>query len=94
MVVDFADIKAIVQAHVIDKIDHSLALGAADKSRFPDLVESEKIIYLPYSPTCEMLLIHITRALSKLLPNNITLQTIRLSETPTSYAEWHAEENR
>lgn len=93
MVIDFTDIKQIVQQHIIAEFDHTLVLNESDKKRFPDLKNHDKVIYFPFAPTCEMLLVHIVNTLTKFLPAGIQLQTVRLNETSTSYAEWHAEEN-
>lgn len=93
MVIDFTDIKTIVQNNIIAELDHTLVLNETDKTRFPDLSNHEKVTYFPFPPTCEMLLVHIVNTLNKHLPSEIKLQTVRLHETVTSYAEWHAEEN-
>jgi 6-pyruvoyltetrahydropterin/6-carboxytetrahydropterin synthase len=93
MVMDFSDIKSIVQSHVVEFFDHALVLSEEDKDRYPGLKEEENIIYTTFQPTCEMLLIHFTRLISRHLPPEMKLQSVRLTETPSSYAEWHADEN-
>ena len=93
MVIDFTSLKSLVHENIIAHFDHTLVLNESDKKRFPDLRNEEKVIYLPFAPTCEMLLIHFTEIIAKHLPANVNLQTTRLIETATSYAEWHAEEN-
>lgn len=94
MVIDFTELKSIVQEHVVKPLDHTLVLSAADKERFPGIDQSTHTLYLPFSPTCEMLLVYIREIVAKQLPSGVNLKTIRLEETATSFAEWHCEDNR
>jgi len=94
MVMDFARIKAIVRENVIDHLDHALALNASDAERFPGIDRSTRVVYFPFAPTCEMILFHICTTISAHLPVQVILQTVRLEETSTSYAEWHYEDNK
>jgi len=93
MVIDFTDLKALVHEHIVSVFDHTLVLHESDRTRFPNMQREEKVMYFPFPPTCEMLLIHYTQTIAKHLPAEVSLQTTRLTETATSYAEWHAEEN-
>lgn len=94
MVMDFARIKAIVKENVIDHLDHTLALNAKDAERFPGIDRITRVVYFPFAPTCEMILFHICNTILAHLPVQVTLQTVRLEETSTSYAEWHCEDNK
>lgn len=94
MVADFADIKAIVTEKIISQYDHSAVINIDDKDKYGINDQNTKVHYTNFSPTCEMLLTHFVHMLHSAFPENISLQTIRLVETPTSWAEWHAEENR
>lgn len=94
MVIDFTDLKAIVKEHVVDVLDHTLILSAADKDRFPGIDESTRTLFLPFSPTCELLLVYICNIIARHLPSGVTLQRVRLQETATSYADWHSDDNR
>lgn len=93
MVIDFFRLKAIVQEEIIAHLDHALALKVGDEKRFPGIEKSTRVIYFPFAPTCEMLLAHICRSVAVKLPVTVQLQTARLEETSTSYAEWHREDN-
>jgi 6-pyruvoyltetrahydropterin/6-carboxytetrahydropterin synthase len=93
MVMDFAQLKAIVQEHIIDVYDHALVLGEHDRIRFPSIEEATRVIYVPFSPTCEMLLIHFCNSIAHHLPPDVKLCNVKLEETATSCAEWWSTEN-
>lgn len=98
MVIDFTDLKEIVNAHIINQFDHALVLNANSPHRKlvekdPDNYRDEKIILVDYQPTCENLLVDFVKKLIPHLPENKKLHHLRLSETSTSCAEWYAEDN-
>lgn len=95
MVIDFTDFKKIVKDNVIDFFDHSLVLNAqTSHANFTDLNENfEKVQLVNYQPTCENLLIDILNKIKTQLPSEVTINSIKLEETPTSYAEWFLEDN-
>ena len=95
MLIDFLVFKKIIIKYVIDVFDHSLVLNAnSGHAHLKDLNENfEKINYVPYQPTCENLLIDILDRISTNLPSNVKTKSIKLEETPTSYAEWYLEDN-
>jgi 6-pyruvoyltetrahydropterin/6-carboxytetrahydropterin synthase len=47
-------------------------------------------MFMDYQPTCENMLIDFKNRIQSLLPSNVKLISLKLKETPTSYAEWHA----
>ncbi len=89
MVMDFGELKSIVQNVVLNEFDHSTVLN--EKSGLADSPEINsifgKVILVPYQPTCENLLIDIRQRILDKLPKNISLEKIRLHETATSFAE-------
>jgi len=95
MVFDFADLKSIVKQPIVDVFDHSLVLH----EKHPAVVamnhinEKGKLIVLPFQPTCENLVLHFVELIKDKLPKGITLFSLRLHETPTSYAEWCSDDN-
>lgn len=95
MVIDFTDFKKLVKEKVIDVFDHSLVLNAISPHGYiKDLKENfEKINYVPYQPSCENLLLDFMNRISRALPETISINNIKLEETPTSFAEWFAEDN-
>lgn len=93
MVIDFGDLKKLVNQHIISVFDHALVLkgeGANfDKSHeaFGNLIEVD------YQPTCENMVVDFALRLKAQLPTNVTLHHVKLYETATSYAEWYASDN-
>lgn len=95
MVIDFTDFKKIVTDQVISIFDHSLVLNLnSPHAQLKELKTNfEKINYVPYQPSCENLLIDFLNRIKLKLPNNITVNNLKLKETPTSFAEWFLEDN-
>ncbi len=95
MVMDFSELKKIVNELIIKPFDHSLMVYEKvplfNSEEFTDQLGS--IILLPYQPTCENLLVDFAARIKSKLPKNLALKCLRLQETPTSYAEWHASDN-
>jgi len=95
MVMDFGDLKKIVNNHIIDKHDHAIAINK--NTPHAKLFESEHsfdlIEYKDYQPTCEKMVEDFVEIIKKELPKNVELVSIKLYETATSFAEWLAEDN-
>ena len=94
MLIDFGDLKAIVNRHVCEVFDHALVL--MDDSDILSMIQGQndlKIIPVPYSPTCENLLIDFALRLKDKLPPGVELYALKLTETASSYGEWFAEDN-
>ncbi len=92
MVIDFADLKAIVKRTVIDRYDHALVLHEWERGS----VEADhplfgRTLFTPWQPTCENLMLDIVERLLAVLPAGVRLDTVRLQETATSWAEWKRE---
>lgn len=96
MVIDFKDLKQIVETEIVDKFDHAtvfnkntphveLAKVLADRGHHVLLVD--------YQPTSEMMILDFARIIKTKLPEDIELKSLRLQETASSYAEWNADEN-
>ena len=95
MVMDFGLLKKIVNDTIVDQFDHALIIS----SDAPGIANgdwnkvSEKLIIVPYQPSCENLLIDFADRIINKLPASVKLHHIRLDETSNSYAEWFAEDN-
>jgi 6-pyruvoyltetrahydropterin/6-carboxytetrahydropterin synthase len=96
MVIDFSELKKIIDENVIDYFDHSMIINS--KSIKPELKKIsklfEKFYIVDYQPTCENILEHIAGIISDKLPDRIKLICVKLRETDTSYAEWYASDNQ
>jgi len=91
MVMDFTDLKTIIKPKVIDLFDHKLILK--EDSRFRGIEENnERVLYVPYQPTCENMLLDIVLKIKDDMPEGVVLHSAFLRETPRSYAEWFAED--
>lgn len=93
MVVDFGIIKKIVKELVVDVFDHALVLNERAKIDVNNFEFMNKLIRVPYQPTCENMLVHFAKTIQQNLPNHIKLHSLFLRETNTSFAEWFAEDN-
>ncbi|MCI0522531.1 MAG: 6-carboxytetrahydropterin synthase [Bacteroidales bacterium] len=96
MVIDFGDLKKLVRENIVDKFDHSLMVAGFAPA---DKVESYRshfgnVIVSPYQPTCENIVADVAAILLGKMPEGITLHSVKLYETATSFAEWHASDNR
>lgn len=93
MVMDFSVLKKIVHNEVLAVFDHAVVL----KDTHPLVREieatSSNLIKTTYQPTCENLLIDFASRISRYIHPPLKLHTIRLRETATSYATWHAADN-
>ena len=95
MLVDFGELKTLVKENVISFYDHSLVLF---RNSSPELLRSvsemfEKFHIVDFQPTCENLVFDIANRILNKLPDGLKLHSMRLNETATAYAEWHAEDN-
>ncbi len=93
MVMDFGELKQIVRRTVIDPCDHAFVIR-----RTPDnavLIEAMrarfgKVEAVDYQPTCENMVVRFAATLAAALPAGVSLHSLRLHETATSFAEWFA----
>ena len=91
MVMDFKDLKTVVNRAFVEQFDHALALPDTSPPEVVATIEQHfgKVVTLPFQPTCENLIALCVENVGKALPPEVELCSIRLSETDTSVAEWH-----
>ena len=97
MVMDFGDLKSIVNEEIVDVWDHAIMLNALSPHQIlgKDLEkQGHKVIYCNYQPTCENMLYDIAKKIKSRLPNHVQLVYLKLHETENSYGEWLAEDNK
>lgn len=96
MVMDFKDLKKIVMTNVVDILDHALIVYNKAEGESLDAVRSmyQKVYTFNFQPTCENLVIHIAEIIQDKLPQGISLYSVKLYETATSFAEWIAADNK
>ena len=96
MVMDFGDLKRIVNSEIVDRLDHSFVLRDSEQNMELKAMlgaKFNKVVLVDYQPTCENMLADFAARLQKALPANVQLYSLRLHETATSYAEWYASDN-
>ena len=95
MVMDFGDLKKIIQKQIVDPFDHALLLNSelqqAELQKFGEPFTN--MVLLPYQPTSENFLLDFAKRIRDFLPPGIFLHSLRLRETANSYAEWFANDN-
>lgn len=96
MVMDFGDLKNIVNQEIIEPLDHAILLNekSPHKKLGTDLQKSgHKVIFTDWQPTCENMLIDFAAKIKNRLPVDIELVALKLHETENSYGEWLATDN-
>jgi 6-pyruvoyltetrahydropterin/6-carboxytetrahydropterin synthase len=94
MIMDFGDLKGIVNSSIISRFDHALLLNQSSSMLKTLRSESfSKVEALPFQPTCENLLPYFAELISSQLPDSVKLHHLKLNETATSFAEWYASDN-
>lgn len=96
MVMDFGDLKRIVNRLIVDRYDHAFVMRETEQNRAA--LEAmrgvfHKIIVTPYQPTCENMVEDFARVIAAELPSGVELFSVKLHETATSFAEWYATDN-
>ncbi len=96
MVVDFGDLKRVVNEQIISRLDHSFVMRRSTSSEA--LAHSmsgqfSNVQLVDYQPTCENMLVDFAARIAPELPSGVTLHSLRLHETATSFAEWFASDN-
>lgn len=96
MVMDFGDLKEIVNREIVQKLDHAIVLSnRVPEAQLRQLEQmTERYFILDYQPTCENMLIDFAQRLQQNLPPYVELFSLKLNETANSFAEWYADDNR
>ena len=96
MVIDFSDLKKIVKEEIVDVFDHATVFNK--NTPHVELAKElsqrgHNVLLVDYQPTSEMMVIDFAEKIKARLPERITLHSLKLQETETSYAEWFADDN-
>ena len=96
MIIDFSDLKAIIEEKIVRPWDHALMLNRKANPELLRLLQKNygKIILTDYQPTTENMLCYLAAEIKAILPPDIQLYSIKLKETENSYATWFASENK
>ena len=96
MVIDFGDLKNIVNQEIIKPFDHYVIFNNQSPHKAIGeklLAEGHNVIMVDYQPTSENLIIDFAHKIQAQLPKSISLFSLRLQETESSFAEWFASDN-
>jgi 6-pyruvoyltetrahydropterin/6-carboxytetrahydropterin synthase len=96
MIMDFSDLKKIVNEEIVDRFDHATIFNK--NTPHIDLANNLKslghnVVLVDYQPTSEMLVTDFADKIKNRLPKNIKLFSLKLRETASCYAEWYANDN-
>ena len=96
MVIDFGDLKKIVKEDIVDVFDHATVFNknTPHVELAKELTDrGHNVILADYQPTSENMVIDFAKKIKSRLPDNISLFSLKLQETDTSFAEWYASDN-
>lgn len=96
MVIDFSDLKKIVKEEIVNVFDHATVFNK--NTPHVELAKElenrgHNVLLVDYQPTSEMMVIDFSKKIKKRLPPHISLHSLKLQETDTSFAEWFAYDN-
>jgi 6-pyruvoyltetrahydropterin/6-carboxytetrahydropterin synthase len=97
MVMDFSDLKEIVNETIVKPFDHATVLNVnSPHKELADVMEQRghKIQRVGYQPTSERMIIDFAEKIKTQLPNHLSLHHLKLRETESSYAEWFASDQQ
>jgi 6-pyruvoyltetrahydropterin/6-carboxytetrahydropterin synthase len=96
MVIDFTDLKRIVTEEIVDKFDHATIFNKnTPHIKLAKTLKDEghNVLLVDYQPTTERMATDFARKITKRLPINLKLHSLKLQETESSYAEWVSTDN-
>lgn len=96
MVIDFSDLKKIVKEEVVEVFDHATVFNKntphVELARELE-TRGHHVILVDYQPTSENMVIDFASKIAARLPDSITLFSLLLQETDSSFAEWYLSDN-
>ncbi|WP_313375783.1 6-carboxytetrahydropterin synthase [Chishuiella sp.] len=97
MVMDFGDLKKIINKEIVNLFDHAILLNQNSPHKLLGeklIEEGHQVVFTEYQPSCENMILWMVDKIKAQLPNNIELVALKLHETENSYGEWLAEDNQ
>ncbi len=96
MVMDFGDLKQIVNREIVKPLDHAIVMNEkVPVNQIKNLAEmTDRVLVVNYQPTCENLLVDFAQRIKNQLPQGVSLFSLKLHETGNSFAEWYADDNQ
>jgi 6-pyruvoyltetrahydropterin/6-carboxytetrahydropterin synthase len=90
IILDFKELKTIVQEKVVNRLDHKLLLSESYLAEKKPGFQLDEVVAFEAEPTAENILIFARDQILKVLPEHILLHSLKIWETRDSYAEWYA----
>jgi 6-pyruvoyltetrahydropterin/6-carboxytetrahydropterin synthase len=87
-IVDFKELKQLVNTGIIKTLDHKLVLSEAYLAINSAIKTHENLVTWQVEPTAENLLIYMVKKIQQELPVAVKLVKLKLYETKDSFAEW------
>jgi|SRR6185437_4969304 len=87
-IIDFKELKEIVNAKALVLLDHKLVLSREYINHLKPHPSFNNLFQFGTEPTVENLLLFISKELIASLPAEVSLHSLKLFETGNSYAEW------
>ncbi|MEG2728323.1 MAG: 6-carboxytetrahydropterin synthase [Mucinivorans sp.] len=85
MVIDFSDLKQIVNSLIVDRLDHALVVREGGPTKALGELDY-RIVETKYQPTCENMVVDFAQKIAEHLPQGVRLTKVKLYETENSYA--------
>ncbi|MFC0771341.1 6-pyruvoyl trahydropterin synthase family protein [Terrimonas alba] len=87
LIMDFKELKQIVNESLIQQLDHQLVLSRDFLKAHP-VPYPDNLLQWEHEPSAENILVYAQQIISKKLPATVRLVKLKLFETNDSYAEW------
>lgn len=97
MVIDFSDLKKIVNQEIVDQFDHATVFNKNTPhiELANELIQREHhVILVDYQPTTENMIVDFAEKIAVRLPKDVVLHSLKLQETESSFTEWFASDNK
>lgn len=96
MIIDFGDLKKIIDDTIINRFDHTVVVNKQAPHEMLKKIEQmfDKYEVMDFQPTCENLATCFAEKIRTKLPDNVCLHSLRLYETGNSFAEWYEKDNK
>lgn len=88
ILLDFKQLKKLVQETVIMHLDHQLVLSRAYVDANPGIAQEDNLLLMEAEPSAENLLLFVRNAIRGKLTAGTELAGLKLFETQDSFAEW------
>ncbi|MBS1506359.1 MAG: 6-carboxytetrahydropterin synthase [Bacteroidetes bacterium] len=90
IIMDFKELKNMVQQNAIALLDHKVILSKAYLAEKKNSFSGDELTVMEAEPTAENLLYFILKCIQGKFPSDVKITSMKLWETRDSFAEWSA----